>query len=303
MSRTQREGLLLVLLAGVSYAFLSVFIKNVYAFSELRPTDIGVWRFIVATPIIWLIIGFRSRSSQPVPRLTMLSLGFFYAMAALCIFVGLNYISASTYIVITFTYPALIALYSWARGVPLPLPGWVALALTLTGVFLTVPDLNTIGTGNILGIGVAVASVFFVALYYLIGGPAFAKTQQTSLRASGWVLNGCALIFISTVPFLGLNIPPNWQTWLSLLGMSLVSTALATIFINTGISKLGAARASIISTAEPLFTIVLAQLLLNEVMTPLQWTGAVLIVIGVIVLQFHGNDKSKVRAAFAAGGD
>ena len=49
-----------------------------------------------------------------------------------------------------------------------------------------------------------------------------------------------------------------------------------------GIRGLGPSQAAVISTLEPLFTIVLAGLVLHERLAPVQWLGAMLVLGGVV---------------------
>ncbi|MEP6987849.1 MAG: EamA family transporter, partial [Chloroflexota bacterium] len=65
MSRTQRDGLLLILIAASGYSFFAIFTKFIYDNSTFNPLDILVWRFLVATPITWLAIAWMKRK-QPV---------------------------------------------------------------------------------------------------------------------------------------------------------------------------------------------------------------------------------------------
>jgi len=52
-----------------------------------------------------------------------------------------------------------------------------------------------------------------------------------------------------------------------------------------GIQRLGASRAAILSTSEPVLTALIAFLLLGEVIQPLQIPGGVLIVLSILCLR------------------
>ena len=63
-----------------------------------------------------------------------------------------------------------------------------------------------------------------------------------------------------------------------------------------GMSRVGATNASIISTLEPVITVLLSVALLNENITPLQIGGGVLILVGILILQlWAGNKEMKKR--------
>src|SRR5688572_8933175 len=100
MSSEHRMGLFWVILAASGYAFLPIFTHYIYENSSLQPTDIGIWRFIFATPLIWLVIWWRESRGEkaensgdsPSQILSLMSLGILYAGAALAAFYGLRYI-------------------------------------------------------------------------------------------------------------------------------------------------------------------------------------------------------------------
>ena len=66
--------------------------------------------------------------------------------------------------------------------------------------------------------------------------------------------------------------------------MIIFSTVLALTFLLAGITRVGATTASLISTLEPLFTVVLAILLLQESLSGVQFVGGALILAAVIGL-------------------
>jgi drug/metabolite transporter (DMT)-like permease len=75
------------------------------------------------------------------------------------------------------------------------------------------------------------------------------------------------------------------EAWLPLLGLGVVATAIAIQTFYAGVTRVGGARASIISTVEPVYTIVLAMLLFGERLEPLQVVGGVLVLVSVILAE------------------
>ncbi len=77
-------------------------------------------------------------------------------------------------------------------------------------------------------------------------------------------------------------------TWPALLGLGLVSTAIAIQAFYAGVRRVGGARAALISTVEPVYTVVLAMILFGERLTPMQLLGGAL-VIGAVILAETGR--------------
>ena len=294
----QREGLLLIILGNLGYAFLPIFTGGIYAISEFNPTDIAIWRFIFATPIIWLIIAFREqrdpvlkvKSKQPMPVIKLMLLGTFYAIAATSAFAGLQYIPASTFVVLFFTYPAMVAILGLFMGNRLQPVGWIALALTLIGVVFTVPNFSFSGENFALGFAIAMINALAVALYFLLLNRVMRGVTAYG-RASAFVITGTLLVLFLTIPFFGLRLPSSPQLLALIAGLALVSTAIPIFFVNIGIQKLGAGRAAIVSSAEPVLAIILAIIFLGEQVLLLQWIGAIIIVSAVVLLELSPRRK------------
>jgi drug/metabolite transporter (DMT)-like permease len=288
----RRAGLLMVLLAATGYAFLPVFTRKIYELSALQPIDVALWRFLFATPAIWLIIQWRQPAiDRTLDRRKLLGMGIIYTGATLTGFFGLQRIEASTYIVLFYTYPAMVTLISFITGTRLSGVAWVALAMTLVGIVLTVPDFSLAEGNDIIGVALALLNALVIAIYFLLIGRVLGKTNAVA-RGSAWVITGTLLTLLLLVPVFGWQSPANVDTWLLLLGLGTVSTALPIFSMNTGIRKIGASQASIISTVEPVESMILAVLLLGEMVLPVQWLGAGLIVSAVVLLEVRTRRKS-----------
>ncbi len=83
------------------------------------------------------------------------------------------------------------------------------------------------------------------------------------------------------------EIPPD--AWPGILGVAVVAGFLAVQGFYAGAQRVGAAQASLISTVEPLWTILAASLLLGERLAPIQWVGGTLILAGVLLSQTRGR--------------
>ena len=310
MTRTQRDGLLLIILASTGYAVLPIIAKNIYALSDLGPIDVAIWRFIFAVPI-WLGIAVRGTPEEKLPRGKLLLLGVFFSGAALSAFAGLaTPLPASTFTVLFFSYPALVALIGTRLGERLSPIGWGALALTMIGVILTVPNFGELGAadpslrgGLILGVGLAMVNAAIVAVYFTLVGRML-RGYTAVARASGWVMTGTLGVMLILALMRGVVVPADLQTWLSLGALGVVSTAIPIFFMMTGISKLGAPRAAIVSTIQPLLTVLLAVVFLSEVIHPLQMLGGALIIASIVLLEgWRGKHKKTHPASSPLAGD
>lgn len=301
MTRDQRDGLLYMLAAAAGFAFMPTLVKTVYANSTFEPIDVSLWRFIFAVPLIWMLL-FVRRRTQPtkrqgkVPIRNSLLLGVIFSGASLTAFFGLERLPASTFIVLFYTYPAMVVILSFFLGESIRRMAWIALGMALFGVALTVPDFTTEGAGDMIGVGFAIANAVVAAVYYLGSKRALAGVQDV-FQASAYMMVGTLLTMLLLVPIRGIQFPNNLETLLSMLAIAIFCTVMPIFATNQGIQKIGASQASLISTAEPVMSMVVAMILLGEIILPIQWLGAAFIIGSVILLQLRPRTKAKVNIA------
>lgn len=314
MSRNERDGILLVLASVMAYSILPVFIKGIQN-AGLGALDIATWRFALAAPLVWLIVrGLRLPSGdKPLPRLKLLAMGTLLAAAAVATFFGFERVSVGTYVVLFYTYPAIVAILSALMGERLPAAGWVALVLTTIGIVLTVPDFGQgVGNDNLVGVLLALSCALMVAVYFMLSSRVL-KGHTAFGHASAWTTTGALLVLLLLIPFRAAQAPDDFlqnigqialslpilaasrsdgiELWVRMLAIASFSTVLAGFFLMVGIQKIGAARASIIGTVEPILTLVFAFVFLGEQMLTVQLIGGGFIIASVIVLQVGSRVK------------
>jgi len=309
MSAAQRQGTLFIFLSVVGYSFFPIWIRSIQN-AGMGALDIAFWRFMIAVPVFWLVIALVERRSalplpefgegvrprrpggrgKSLPHVRLLGMGTLLTAAALLAFLGLERIPASTFIVLFYTYPAMVAVMSLFLGERLSWSGWLALGLTLVGIFLTVPDFGQdLSENNQVGLILALLNAFTGALYFIISSRLL-RGHTAMARASAWGMMGALLPMLLITFFrLGELRPVTPDVWGNLLALVVVSTVFPVFFLNAGIQKVGAARAAILSTLDPLLTIILAALFLGERLQPIQLLGGAFILASVLILQVAGR--------------
>jgi drug/metabolite transporter (DMT)-like permease len=297
MNRTQRDGLLLILMAAAGYSFFAIFTKFIYDNSTFNPLDILVWRFVLAVPITWLAIvwikrGQSSSHAGHMPRARLLGMGSLFGVVAMVAFFALERLPVSLYTVLIYTYPAMVAIGAILFGERLSGRAWSALALTLIGVVLTVPNLFQ-GFGGIdpLGIVLVLVNAASYALYILLSHRTLRGVTDLSV-ASAWSITGSfmyviAVILIRAIRGGATTIPPNPSVLAGLLGLAVVSTVIPIFAFYAGMHRLGAPRAAIISMIEPVLTVLWAVIIRHEGLQLIQIVGTAFILISVVLLQLQ----------------
>ncbi len=274
-----------MILAAVGYAFLPILAKYAYD-AGLTPQETVTWRFAIATPVIWLLVRRIERGTPAtLPRFRLMLMGVLFSGAALVAFYSLERIPASTYIVLAYLYPAMVALLSLLNGENLTLSGWLALPLTLIGVALTVPDFMTGFEGaDLTGILLAVSNAVLYSVYIVLSSHLL-RGQTALPTASAMSISGSLVSLLVIGAVIGLRLPPSPMAWLVVAGIALLCTVMPITAFFAAIQRLGAPQAAILSTLEPVLVVILSMLLLQETMLAVQWLGAALIITATILLQ------------------
>lgn len=310
MSQNQRGGLLLIVLAATGYSFFAIFTKVIYQNGLSQPLDILVWRFVLAAPIMWGVIGLRGQiTSSPAflqtgegsqknesheKRAALLGMGLLFGVVALAAFFALERLPVSLYTVLIYTYPAMVAMMSLFLGERLTAAGWAALGLTLVGVVLTVPDIfNGFSDIDPVGVVLVLTNAILYALYIVLSGRIL-RGHQDLTRASAWSITGSLVFSLLVLIVRGAAVPQNVGAIGGLLALASVSTVIPIVAFYAGMHRLGAARASILSMIEPVLTLVWAALFLGEALEPIKLLGAALILGSVVLLQLPAR-RTEVR--------
>lgn len=294
----EREGFIYIGLSIVGYAFLPIFVRLLQQ-AGMHPLDIATWRFAFAAPALWLLLAALRRPAPAyrLPRLRLLLLGALLALAALSAFFGLERLPAGVYVLLFYSYPAMVAVLAALLGERLSRRAWAALGLALVGVILTIPDLGA-GLGGDAGAGVLLALVnaLAVAVYFVLNSRLL-RGHTGLAYASAWVISGALAAVLALALARPVSAAPNATSWLYLLALALLCTVLPVFTLTAGIQKLGAAKAAIAGTFEPVLTIVLAALILGESVQPGQLVGGAFILASIILLQRPARRPEAVTAA------
>jgi drug/metabolite transporter (DMT)-like permease len=315
MDRERAIGIVLVVISACGFGSGALFAKPIYA-TGVDWMTLLAWRFLVAAVLSWtwlLIWPQHRRALRALSRrrvLVMILLGLFYLGNTGTYFAALETVTASLAALIVYLYPALVAVMSirFARRLQ-GRRAWGALALATLGVALAVGGIDPQKAPPLHGLVLIVASPIIYAIWIILaarlGGerPGASKVRSMpphDLEVSGEpegtepapaaavMLTATAVGWWAAALATGRPVEPQLipaQAWLPLIGVGVVSTAVALQTFYAGARRIGAAQASLVSTVEPLYTISLAALLLGESLTSVQLLGGMMVIIGVVVAQ------------------
>ena len=227
-------------------------------------TSLLAVRFAVAAIILAVILTAGRQSLRPAPGewLRLLLLGAVgYGVESGLFFLALGRGTAATVTLLFYTYPVWVAVLSAVLG--LGVPGMLvggSLVAAVAGSGLVVASSGGL---DITGPGIAFALASAVTISWFLVGMELWVRRTPPLVASMWVAAGAALGHATFALSSGGSFPPDGRAWLAVIGMGvLTSGAFSLLFL--GLRRLGAVRASIVASLEPVMAAVLALVFLGE---------------------------------------
>ncbi len=305
-------GALLIVVAASGFGVLGPMAE--YASQAgVSSLTLVTWRAGVGATVVLLFVAVRAASGtrlwrpwRELPRRDRLILALSAPANAtlnLAMFVAFVRIGIALALLIFYVYPALVALASvlWF-GERLDRLRWAALGISMAGVVLVVAGAGDLGSLDALGIGLAAIGALAQMFYALAAHHGFRAVPGT--QAAALTMGGATLLYllafavIGRLPEMGQPLASVAALWPALVA-GLVGAGLATVCFIMGIRMLGAPRASILATLEPVVGIALAALLFGALPTPLQFAGGALIIAAGIVLQLRPSGEIAEHEAVA----
>jgi drug/metabolite transporter (DMT)-like permease len=271
------------------------------------------WRAgIGASAMLFLLVGLalvagrRPQSPRGIParqRWFVLAGAAANLVLNLAMFIAFVRIEIGLSLLLFYLFPAFVAVASvlWFDE-RLDAVRWAALGISMLGLVLTLAGAGGLGDLDPLGIGLSVMAAFAQAFYVLAARHGFPDVQPIEAAAStmGLAAIGYVGIAIVTGQVAALGAPLASADALVAVALAgLVGAAVPTLCFITGIRLLGAPRAAILATLEPVVGVALAAWLLNEQPSPLQLVGGALILVASVLLQVGGRRISEHEAVAA----
>lgn len=283
-------GILSAVLAAFCFGIMPVISKFIYNETRVDPFFYLMIRYGLAAILIWMYQWFR-RKRPEILSINRSELGIIgltsicYITVTSAYFIGLQYIDASINSLLVFTFPVFTPFLGklifkqrlhWAQI--------VAAMVGFAGCTLLIGNYHLKGQpGEVMGLILGVISGLIYALYTLFGQKITVRLDPVTVTAYNILL--VAIFFLILRVHWLWSYPQPASVYVAAAILAVISTILANTFYFDSIRRLGAVKAGIFSSIEPLFTAVLAMGVLGERMLAWQWAGAFFIFAGMIIIQ------------------
>jgi drug/metabolite transporter (DMT)-like permease len=280
-------GIVLVAASAAGFGTLAIFGRYAYADGMDAQTILFLRFSLAAIPTLALLRMRRERLPRGSVLLRLMGMGALaYVIGAFAYMTALQYASAGLVAVLLYLYPIFVAVFAvWLLHAPLTGAKGLALALALAGTALAAGPLR----GQALGTLLAVTGGLAYAIYIIVGTDVMRQVSPVQSAAviftTAAVGNGVLMLVT------GPQFPATGRGWAAIAGLVLVASLLPVVAFLAGLERIGPTNAAMISTLEPVVTVLLAAWWLHETLTPMALLGGGLILVAVLLVT-HGELRS-----------
>ena len=214
----------------------------------------------------------------------MTLLGILFTGCSITLFEAYKYIPSGIATSILYVYPIMVALIMMFLGQFPSWQTWVSIFAGVAGAVL----LSIKGGGGFIdwkGILLVVASGLCYTLFIVIVNQSRQIKALPNLTLTFYCfLVGSVMLFCLSGFGMSLNPVPDTVSWLNVLGLAVLPTAIATITLAAATKAVGATKTSILGILEPLTAIFIGTLVFHEAFTLNVALGVVLILFAILFM-------------------
>jgi drug/metabolite transporter (DMT)-like permease len=277
------SGVVLVILSAAAFGTMAIFAPLAYR-AGATPITFLFLRFMIAGTTMagmMAVRGLPFPSGRILWRLVLM--GVWYVAQSLCFFTALRTTSPGLVALLLYLYPAVVALISGlALKERMTRAKLISLGLATVGGILTV---GPGGDGEMVGIVLAAASALLYAGYIVVGG--ILIRQVDAFSATTVIVLATGVFYGGIVALTGFEGSQTAVGWWAIVAAGVFSiVAIGGFFV--GVEQIGTTNGAILSTPEPMVTVVLAWLFLGDRLEPLRLVGGAFILAAVVYLARSG---------------
>jgi drug/metabolite transporter (DMT)-like permease len=282
LSREQCLGIVNTVLASFFLGWAPVLGKIAYA-GGVTPFTLVAFRTLLAALLVWVAFAlFRPREIAISWRslLGCIGVGMMNGFGSLLYYSSLSRLDASRASLLNTLYPLWVILFLFASGQSLTRLTLARLGLSMLGIFL----LTRAGPGELdwLGVMLMIASSATYGWHLVLGQWVLADVSART--AALYILTTMACVVGVARIMQAQPLEPIAITgWVTILALGL-TTALSRLAMFSALQRLGGIETSLASLLELLVSLGLAFMLLDERLTPVQWLGGGLLVLGLALM-------------------
>lgn len=296
----QKKGMALIILSAVLFGFMPLFAKIAYAHGNNAYT-LAFHRFFFGSIVMFLIVHFVQKNSLRIKPREMKSIFYLslpFAFTPVLLYASYNYISSGLATTLHFCYPIMVILICavFLKDRPSQKKIICCLLCTLGIVLFYTPG----GQISLWGMAIALISGLVYAAYIVLLDKSFLR-RVAPLTLAFWMTTfSAAEVGVVTLGMGKMVWSLDAAGWAVSFTLAVMATVIAVVAFQRGTAICGAQKASLLSTFEPLTSVVLGIALLGEVLSGRTLLGIICILFSIILLIIEPTSKTPTRDPKAA---
>lgn len=281
------NGVLYALSSSAAFGLMPILAKFSYTQGATAVTVV-FFRFLFSWILIFPMLLIKKRAIKITKRefVWVVLIGILgYASTTLTLFLSYNYISVGLATTIHFVYPVIVTLITtFFFKEKLNRVKLFSLILSTIGIYFLV--FNGHIQLSFIGVFYAIFSGVLYSLYIVSISYSPLKNMDNLLVTFYLSMASSSAIFIFGTATKSIKFDLPTIAYVYILGISIISTVIAITAFQKGIKIIGPSNAAILSTFEPIVSMVLGNIILQEAFSEKILFGCLLIILSVITLTF-----------------
>ena len=278
-------GYLAGIISGITYGMNPLFGVPVIN-KGLDVNSLLFYRYGVATLLMLAYMLFAKKQIRISWRQfgLMAVLGILFTGCSITLFESYRYIPSGVATSILYVYPIMVALIMMFFGQFPSWKTWISIIAGVAGAVL----LSFKGSGGFIdwkGILLVVASGLCYTLFIVIVNQSKQIKALPNLTLTFYCfMVGSVMLYCLSGFGVHLNPVPDAVSWLNVLGLAILPTAIATITLAAATKSVGATKTSILGILEPLTAIFIGTIVFHEAFTVNVALGVALIIFAILFM-------------------
>lgn len=297
------KGIVLTMLSSIIFGFAFTLGPMTYGAGGSNPVTLTFLRNFLSLPFLLLIVLFLKVDLRVTKNQlkNLAILGFIgNSITTLLLNIAFAHIDVGIVTPIHFTYPIFVTLGCVLFfHEKLSKQKIIALVIAMSGIgcfFIESLNSASFNSSTLIGLILAVASGAFYAFYIIFMDKSGLKSESPfKITFYVAIASSIGMFFygISTNQLVLSSL--TTKSWIISAVFAFLCTVVALSLLQVGIKHIGASEAAVISTFEPITSVIFGILLLNEKITPIKIIACILIFSGVLILSFAKNNTSEIK--------
>lgn len=279
------KGILYIILSASAFGIMPILAKLSYRGGANTYSTLFL-RFLFAAIMLFYYLKTKGISMKLTKKQSILILiiGVFgFTLTTSSLYMSYNYIGIGMASMIFYIYPSIVTILAYmVYKEKVDFRKIISLIISLMGIYILIDKTSV--SFNIKGIILALIAAVLYSLYVL------GASNKEFKNINSYVLTfyiSCAsatVMFIAAMTTNNFSIHISFYALVAILLIAFISTVVALMAFLEGVRLIGPSKASILSTIEPIVSLILGIIILGEPISSRIIIGSIMIVLSVVIL-------------------